>query len=77
MKKKEAKHPIPIPEWSKDERPREKLLKYGEHTPWNLFPACNLDKNGHIEVEYFNLLTTDGTIPLGICQLNTAFTFDL
>ena len=34
-------------------------------TPWNLYPARNLDKNGHIEVEYFNLLKPDGTIPLG------------
>jgi len=32
MKKKEAKYPIPIREWSEDDRPREKLLKYGEHT---------------------------------------------
>jgi len=32
MKKKEkAKYPLPIREWSKDDRPREKLLKYGEH----------------------------------------------
>ena len=34
-------------------------------TPWNLYPARNVDTNGHIEVEYFNLLTPDGTIPLG------------
>ena len=32
MKNKEAKYPIPIREWSEDDRPREKLLKYGEHT---------------------------------------------
>jgi hypothetical protein len=32
MKKKEAKYPLPIREWSEDDRPREKLLKYGEHT---------------------------------------------
>jgi len=32
MKKKESKYPIPIREWSEDDRPREKLLKYGEHT---------------------------------------------
>jgi len=32
MKKKVAKYPIPIREWSEDDRPREKLLKYGEHT---------------------------------------------
>ena len=30
--KKESKYPIPIREWSEDDRPREKLLKYGEHT---------------------------------------------
>jgi len=30
--KKVAKYPIPIREWSEDDRPREKLLKYGEHT---------------------------------------------
>ena len=33
--------------------------------PWNLYPACNLDKNGHIEVESINLLKLDLTIPLG------------
>jgi len=32
MTKKEAKYPLPIREWSEDDRPREKLLKYGEHT---------------------------------------------
>jgi len=32
MKKKESKYPMPIREWSEDDRPREKLLKYGEHT---------------------------------------------
>ena len=32
MKKKETKYPLPIREWSEDDRPREKLLKYGEHT---------------------------------------------
>jgi len=32
MTKKAAKYPIPIREWSEDDRPREKLLKYGEHT---------------------------------------------
>jgi hypothetical protein len=30
MKKKEAKYPIPIREWSEDDRPRENLLKYRE-----------------------------------------------
>jgi hypothetical protein len=39
-------------------------------TPWNLYPARNVDTNGHIEVECFNLLTPDGTIPLGICNSN-------
>ena len=32
MKKKEVEYPLPIREWSEDDRPREKLLKYGEHT---------------------------------------------
>ncbi len=32
MKKKAKKYPLPIREWSKDDRPREKLLKYGEQT---------------------------------------------
>ncbi len=32
MKKPKAKYPLPIREWSEDDRPREKLLKYGEHT---------------------------------------------
>jgi len=42
--------------------------------PCNLYPACNLDKNGHIEVESFNLLTPDGTIPLGIyCSIKSLF----
>ncbi len=30
--KKKAKYPPPIREWSEDDRPLEKLLKYGEHT---------------------------------------------
>jgi DNA repair protein RadC len=30
--KKESNYPMPIREWSEDDRPREKLLKYGEHT---------------------------------------------
>ena len=38
--------------------------------PWNLYPARNVDTDGHIEVECFNLLTPDGTIPLGICNSN-------
>lgn len=32
MKKKEkAKYPVSIRNWAEDDRPREKLLKYGEH----------------------------------------------
>ncbi|MCK5509824.1 MAG: hypothetical protein KAI50_15020, partial [Desulfobacterales bacterium] len=27
-----TKYPLPIREWSEDDRPREKLLKYGEQT---------------------------------------------
>jgi len=33
--------------------------------PWNPYPACNIDKNGHIEAESFNLYKPDLTIPLG------------
>jgi len=33
--------------------------------PWNLYPACPIDKNGHIEIECVNLLKPDGTVPLG------------
>jgi len=40
MKKKEVEYPLPIREWSEDDRPREKLLKYGEHTLSNVYPAC-------------------------------------
>jgi len=32
MRKKESNYPMPIREWSEDDRPREKLLKHGEHT---------------------------------------------
>ena len=39
MTKKEAKYPLPIREWSEDDRPREKLLKYGEHTLRNVYPV--------------------------------------
>jgi len=39
-------------------------------TLWNLYPARNVDTNGHIEVEYFNLVTPDGTIPLGPAPWN-------
>ncbi len=31
-KDRKVPYPIPIREWSEDDRPREKLLKYGEHT---------------------------------------------
>jgi len=30
--KNKSKYPMPIREWSEDDREREKLLKYGEHT---------------------------------------------
>jgi len=39
-------------------------------TPWNLYPACNVDTNGHIELECFNLITPYGTIPLGSYELS-------
>jgi hypothetical protein len=42
----------------------------GGFTPWNLYPARNVDTNVHIEKEFFNLLKPDGTIPLGICNSN-------
>ena len=42
-------------------------------TPRNLYPACNIDKNGHIEVENFNLLKPDLTIPLGFCHYRKRF----
>jgi len=29
MTKKESKYPMPIREWSEDDRPRGELLKYG------------------------------------------------
>ncbi len=32
MKKPTAPYPLPIREWSEEDRPREKLLKYGEHS---------------------------------------------
>jgi len=31
---------MPIREWSEDDRPREKLLKYGEHTAHLCFQLC-------------------------------------
>jgi len=41
--------------------------------PWNLYHARNVDTDGHIEIECFNLLTPDGTIPLGIFNSNMSF----
>ena len=42
---KHARYPIPIREWSEDDRPREKLLKYGEHTPCNVYlPLAGLPR---------------------------------
>ena len=41
--------------------------------PWNLYPARNVDTNSHIEVECFNLLKPDGTIPLGLCHFKKSF----
>ena len=41
--------------------------------PWNLYPARNVDTNGHIDAECFNLLKPDGTIPLGIYNSNMRF----
>ena len=38
--------------------------------PWNFYPARNVDTNGHIEVECFNLLKPDGTIPPGPAPWN-------
>jgi hypothetical protein len=37
--KKESKYPLPIREWSENDRPREKLLKEGEHTLSNVYPV--------------------------------------
>ena len=42
-------------------------------TPWNLYPARNVDTNVHIEKEFFNLLKPDDTIPLGISTSNMRF----
>jgi hypothetical protein len=66
MKKKETKYPIPIREWSEDDRPWEKLLKYGEHTPGNVYPACPVGRDYRDGVE-------SATIPLGICNSNIRF----
>lgn len=45
----------------------------GRFTLWNLYPARNVDTNGLIEKEFFNLLTPDGTIPLELCNSNMRF----
>jgi len=45
----------------------------GVQLGWNLHPACNIDKNVHIETECFNLLKLDLTIPPGICNSNMRF----
>ena len=79
MKKKEAKYPIPIREWSEDDRPREKLLKYGEHTPCNacpvgqndrtgvnFFSTCLLAKSDRIGADRIDLLNRGDAIPLGV-----------
>ncbi|MBW2650652.1 MAG: hypothetical protein JRC66_06525, partial [Deltaproteobacteria bacterium] len=46
--KKDSKvqYPIPIREWSEDDRPREKLLKYGEHTLSNVELLAILIRTG-------------------------------
>jgi len=42
--------------------------------PWNLYPAHNVDTNGHIEVKCFNLLKPDGTVSLGLyCSKKTFY----
>ena len=41
--------------------------------PWNLYLARNVNTNGHIELECFNLLKPDGTVPLGICHSKKRF----
>jgi len=46
-------------------------------TPWNLYPACNIDKNGHIEVESFNFYKPDLTIPLGPTPWNEILSHSL
>ena len=66
MKKKEAKYPIPIREWSENDRPREKLLKYGEHTPCNVYPACPVAPGDGTGVESV-------TIPLGRAYFTGVF----
>ncbi|MBC2695198.1 MAG: hypothetical protein HF982_07990 [Desulfobacteraceae bacterium] len=35
MKKKSKQYPVSIRNWAEDDRPREKLLKYGEHALTN------------------------------------------
>jgi len=41
MTKKESKYPMPIREWSEDDRPREKLLNYGEHIEYGTVDQAN------------------------------------
>ena len=43
------------------------------HAPWNPYPARNKDINGHIEAECFNVLKSDGTISVGICNSTIRF----
>jgi len=38
--------------------------------PWNLYPANNVDTNGHIKAEYFSLVKPDGPVPLGPAPWN-------
>jgi len=45
--------------------------------PWNLYSAHNGTTNIHTKTECFNTLKPDSTVPLGSCQLNIAFTFEL
>jgi len=67
MKKKEAKYPIPIREWSEDDRPREKLLKYGEHTLRNVYPVEFRSADSLREIPQGE------HIPLGFCNSNMKF----
>ena len=43
---KHNNYPMPIREWSVDDRPREKLLKYGEHTLSNAELLAIMIKTG-------------------------------
>ena len=46
MTKNNSNYPIPIREWSEDDRPREKLLKYGDHTLSNAELLAIMIKTG-------------------------------